>query len=93
MSPPAFKAAVSGGGYEHSRFDEKKYQDMFAALATAGVAKEDLALAWDFHTASDEFMQSDLLAMRDAAIPAMGANGANLSFTAQPQPMKAGLLK
>jgi pimeloyl-ACP methyl ester carboxylesterase len=93
VSPPAFVAAVSGGDYAHSRFDKKKYADMFAALATAGVDKTDLALAWDFHTASDEFLQSDLLAMRDAAVPAMGANGANLSFTAQPQPARAGVLK
>lgn len=93
VSPPGFIAAVNGSDYGHPRFDKKKYSEMFAALATAGVDKNDLALAWDFHTASDEFMQSDLLTMRDAAIPAMGANGANLSFTAEPQQARAGVLK
>ena len=92
-SPAAFKAAVSGEGYEHARFDGKKYTEMFAALASAGVEKSDLVLAWDFHTASDEFMRSDLLAMRDAAIPAMGANGSALTFSATAQPARTGLLK
>ena len=48
-------------------------------------------LAWDFVTASDEFLRADLTTMRDAAIPAMGANGANLSFTATAQPPIAGI--
>ena len=68
-SPAAFKAALSGGDYEHSRFDGKKYKDMFAALATAGVDKTDIVLAWDFHTASDAYMRSDLTTMRDTALP------------------------
>jgi hypothetical protein len=92
-SPAAFQAAVSGGDYDHSRFDGNKYKDMFAALATAGVDKNDLVLAWDFHTASDEFLQGDLIAMREAAIPAMGTNGSALTFSATEQPARAGLLR
>ena len=33
-----------------------RYADIFAALATAGVDKTELVLAWDFVTASDEFL-------------------------------------
>jgi pimeloyl-ACP methyl ester carboxylesterase len=90
---PAFAAAVAGTGFGHSRYDAKRYQTIFSALETAGVARADLAIAWDFHTASDEFLRRDLTAMRDAAIAAIGTNGANLSFTAQPQGARAGLYK
>jgi hypothetical protein len=91
--PEAFAAAVAGNGYDHPRFSSKRYEEIFAALATAGVDKSDLVLAWDFHTASDDFLHSDLMTMRDAAIPAMGANGANLTFTATQQAPRTGVLK
>jgi hypothetical protein len=93
VSPPAFAAAVAGGGYEHPRFDGARYTKIFAALQAAGVAKTDLVLAWDFHTASDEFLRRDLTTMRDAAVPAMGAGGENLSFSATPQSPKSGIYK
>jgi hypothetical protein len=91
--PEAFAKAVAGEGYDHPRFSTTRYKDIFAALASAGVDKSDLALAWDFHTASDDFLRRDLLTMRDTAIPAMGANGANLTFTATQQPSRAGVLR
>jgi hypothetical protein len=91
--PEAFAKALVDGGYDHPRYPKDHYKALFSALATAGVDKTDLVLAWDFHTASNEFLRRDLLTMRDAAIPAMGANGSNLTFTAIPQPARAGLLK
>jgi hypothetical protein len=91
--PEAFAAAVAGKGYEHPRFSSERYKAIFAALAAAGIDKDELLLAWDFHTASNEFLRRDLLAMRDAAIPAMGPSGANLSFTATEQPLRPGLLR
>lgn len=59
-----------------------RYVDIFAKLEAAGVAKSDLVVAWDYVTASDAFIQSDLTLMRDVAFGMMGANAANLSFTA-----------
>jgi hypothetical protein len=88
-----FKAAVSGDSIDHPLFQSKKYKDIFAALQTAGVAKTDLALAWDFHTASDAFIRRDLMTMRDAALPAIGANGENLTFTTTDQPAQTGVYK
>jgi hypothetical protein len=90
---PGFAAALSGEDVDHSRFSASKYKDIFAALETAGVAKTDLALAWDFHTASDAFIRRDLTTMRDAALQAMGANGANLSFSVTNQPAATGIYK
>jgi hypothetical protein len=63
---------------------DQEFQDLFSKLEAAGVPRTSLVIAWDFHTASDEFLTSDLRTMRDAAIPAIGTNGANLSFTSTP---------
>lgn len=90
---PAFAAAVAGAGYSHPRFDTTRYEKIFSVLEAAGVAKSELAIAWDYHTASDDYLRRDLTVMRDTAITAIGANGANLSFTATAQPARAGLYK
>ena len=86
--PAAFAALRDGKDFGHPRFGElkKRYTDIFAALASAGVDKSELVLAWDFVTASDDSLRADLTTMRDAAIPAMGAGGANLTFSATAQP-------
>ncbi len=89
--PPAFAAILAGKSFDHPRFADlaTHYDAIFTALATAGYDKSTLVLAWDFQTASDDFLQSDLTTMRAAAIPAMGVNGANLSFTTTVQPNTA----
>jgi pimeloyl-ACP methyl ester carboxylesterase len=66
---------------------------VFAALEAAGVPRTELALAWDFYTASDEFLRSDLTTMREVALPAIGADGANLTFSATAQPPRDGLYR
>jgi hypothetical protein len=88
VSPPGFVAVRDGKSFSHPRFAAlaKRYPDIFAALATAGVDKSDIVLAWDFTTASDQFLTGDLTTMKAAALPAMGTNGANLTFTATAQP-------
>ncbi|NLG62108.1 MAG: hypothetical protein GX539_07665, partial [Candidatus Cloacimonetes bacterium] len=77
-----FAALVEGGDFGHPRFAglEDRWPAIETALTAAGVATEDLVLAWDFVTASDAFLRSDLTTMRDAALPAIGDAGANLSF-------------
>ncbi len=83
-----FKAIRDGGGFTHPRFGglQARSADVFTALATAGVDKSELVLAWDYVTASDAFLQNDLTVMRTAALPAIGDKGANLSFVATLQP-------
>jgi len=90
-----FAALRDGKDFGHPHFaDVKANADkMFSALATAGVQKSELVLAWDFVTASDDFLRSDLTAMRDAALPAIGTNGANLSFVGTLQPAISGIYK
>ena len=90
-----FAALRDGKDFGHPHFaDVKANADkMFSALATAGVQKSELVLAWDFVTASDDFLRSDLTTMRDAALPAIGTNGANLSFVGTLQPAISGIYK
>ena len=67
ISPRAeFEAYKSGTGADPARqthFD----QDVFPALADAGVAEEDLYLAWDFTIASEQNLSERMLHMRDDA--------------------------
>lgn len=79
---PGFAALIAGTDFPHPRFAEiqKRWPSIEAGLANVGVDKSDLVLAWDFVTASDEFMRGDLTTMRDTALPAIGTNGAHLSF-------------
>jgi pimeloyl-ACP methyl ester carboxylesterase len=88
-----FAALRDGGSIDHPLWKRltARSKEMMTALAAAGIDKNELVLAWDFVTASDTFLQHDLMTMRDAAIPAMGQNGANLSFTATAQPPIAGI--
>jgi hypothetical protein len=45
-----------------------RYEEIFAALAAAGVARSSLTLAWDLTTASDADATGHLVAMRDQAL-------------------------
>jgi hypothetical protein len=80
-----FQALVDGAELDHPRFARlaEGADEMFAALEDAGVPRDDLVLAWDFITASDDSMTADLVAMRDQALPVMGEAGADLGFTAE----------
>ncbi|MBX3188889.1 MAG: hypothetical protein KF819_17855 [Labilithrix sp.] len=51
------------------------YEDIFARLASANVARADLQLAWDFTTASRENVTGWLLHMRDEALAIAGESG------------------
>ncbi len=86
VAPAPFVALRDDGVYEHPRLGRDRYPAIFAAAATAGIPKWELVLAWDFVTASDQFLTSDLLTMRDEGVAAMGPAGANLRFTATARP-------
>ena len=82
VSPPAFVAVRDGTRFDHPRLHRDRFDAVFTALAAEGVAKDELVLAWDFVTASDEFLTADLTQMRDEAVTAIGTAGANLTFEA-----------
>ena len=80
--PAGFAALVDGTTTDNPRLEALRpsYDDLFAKLATAGVTKDQLLLAWDFTTAVDDEVRRDLLAARDVAAAAQGAGGANLAL-------------
>lgn len=51
------------------------YDDIFGELEAAGVARDDLQLAWDFSTASREGNTSRMLELRDKALAVVGEEG------------------
>lgn len=87
-SSPGFLALRDGKSHSHGRFAkvEAGADAMFAALENHGVQKSELVLAWDFVTASDDFLRSDLTRMREQSLAAIGDRGANLAFSATEQP-------
>jgi hypothetical protein len=91
-SPAGFAALQAGDDLGHPKADVARHREIVAALETAGVPADDLVLAWDFVTASDEFLTRDLLTMRDTAVTAIGNAGANLGFTASERPANANLV-
>lgn len=80
--PPGFAALVDGATTDHAGLEALRpsYDDVFARLTAAGVATDDLLLAWEFTTAPDDDLRRDLLAARDAAAALQGAGGANLAL-------------
>lgn len=57
-----------------------RFEAVFADLETAGVDRQDLILAWDFHTASSDGLHGPILHMRDDALERTDQLGAELSF-------------
>jgi len=83
IAPSAAFAALRDGATagtplagRQARFDE-----IFALLEAAGVARGELTLAWDFVTASDEALHGDMLAMRDDALAKADAAGIPMTVT------------
>lgn len=80
--PEGFAAILEDRETDHPLLERvrDRYGDIFAALDAVGVPRDDLVVAWDFTTATDESVRSSMLTARDAAMPAMGDLGANLSY-------------
>ncbi|HUH01412.1 MAG TPA: hypothetical protein VML75_05410, partial [Kofleriaceae bacterium] len=80
---PGFEALLSGASTNHPLLEKvrPRYVDIFAAFEAEGISRDELVVAWDFTTASDEYMRADLIAARDIAITEMGTAGANLTYT------------
>ncbi|MCU0270508.1 MAG: hypothetical protein MUF83_17935 [Acidimicrobiales bacterium] len=56
-------------------------ESVFATLADAGIARDDLYLAWDFTVASTENLTGRAVAMRDGAFEALGDGPAPFTVT------------
>jgi hypothetical protein len=57
------------------------FEDIFTTLESAGVAREDLILAWDFVTASTQSLTSRALSLRDQGLTANGPGAPPFTVT------------
>jgi hypothetical protein len=66
---PGFKALRDDEPSEDEVIESRRahFEDIFATLESAGIAREDLQIAWDFTTASRENNTSAMLHIRDDA--------------------------
>ncbi len=80
---PVFLALRDGGDHDDLSVDARRslYDDIFARLDSAGVARSDLQLAWDFTVASRDTTAGRLLSMRDDALARVGT-GTSYTFSA-----------
>jgi hypothetical protein len=71
--PPGFKALIDKSHTDHPLLEDNRARlgEVISALADAGIASEDLVVAWDFTVASDDFIHRDMTAARDRAIAAL----------------------
>lgn len=60
---------------------QARFDRVFATLASQGIDKQSLVVAWDFVTASNRALHGDLLAMRDDALSRTGKLGAALKVS------------
>lgn len=74
---PAFDAILAGDATDSALLEAHRTQvdEAVDALVAAGVPRDDLLLAWDFTTASDEWLTGTLLSMRAQALEALGDDG------------------
>ena len=72
---PAFAALRDGTEYPDDDSIEARrelYGDIFYRLGEAGVPRDDLQIAWDFHVGSDESITGQVLQMRDEVFADLG---------------------
>lgn len=68
----------------------RHYEDIFSLLEVAGVDRAGLQIAWDFTTGSREGITGRMVAVRDAALAVVGADGPEYVITEvvdDPNPM------
>jgi hypothetical protein len=72
-----FRALRDGTEHAHPYVAQRRadFEDIFGRLETAGVAREDLQIAWDFHTCSLEDDTAHLTHVRDDALALAGDDG------------------
>jgi len=68
-----FRALRDDDGGDEARRD--LFEDIFSELESAGVQRDTLIEAWDFHTATGESAWGDLISMRDTALEMVGETG------------------
>jgi len=81
--PPLFQVMLQGAAPPDamSQAQLARMPEIVAALTAAGVPSNQLVVAWDFVTGSDEALTGHVLSMRDQALEAVGPDGAGYTIT------------
>lgn len=83
-TPPPLFASIADGNAPKDAMSQKQAARMpaiLAALKAAGIDRDKLVVAWDFVTASDEYVTGHVLSMRDQALADVGADGGAFTIT------------
>ena len=82
--PPLFDRIASGDppeGDALAKAEAARMPAILASLGVAGVKRDDVIVAWDFVTGSDEQLTGHVLSMRDQALAAAGPTGIGYTIT------------
>ncbi|MFB6262054.1 MAG: hypothetical protein ABEL76_00325, partial [Bradymonadaceae bacterium] len=79
---PAFRRLRAGRTEGLPRLERRRrrFEEIFGLLEGAGVERESLTLAWDFHTASCRSLHGSMLRIRNRGYRAVGAKGPKLTI-------------
>jgi hypothetical protein len=58
-----------------------EFESLWTQLKVVGIARSELQLAWQFHTASGEWMRRPLITLRDDMLQRLGPNGLGCTVT------------
>ena len=85
LRPEAFQALLDGESVAHPLFfrSVERHDAVMGALAEQGIAEDELVLAWDFVTASDESLTRDMRAMQEQALQILADEGDQFGFEAE----------
>jgi hypothetical protein len=80
---PVFRALRDGTSSSDKSVAARRelYKDIFSRLAKAGIAKDNLQVAWDYTTASRDNNTASMIHMRDDAAKIVGAAGPTYDLT------------
>lgn len=79
----AFEKLVQNKGYQDAELSGRQdaFNAIFDALEKEGIERNELYLAWDFHTASHEALHGPMLQGRDLVLQALDGGGPAMTIT------------
>ena len=95
QSSEAFVALRDGVRTDAADIEARRdrYKEMFTSFESVGVNRAELQDAWRFHTASNEAISSDLMAVRKDAISRIGEDGIGCTIETIEEPYQSGDLE
>lgn len=80
--PAGFRAILDGRTASDPRLARlaPRYDAIFTQLQMAGIQRDNLLLAWDFVTASEQYLTQPVRQMRDTALSMVGADGMSVTI-------------